>query len=148
MRAACEARYYYAEGYPACAENSRCLGWAWLSCFISISIFAALILISRCEGGSFLHLCADEDRSLGGHCWRIVGMELTSAVLLSSCVFFFFLRCFIKRKLVEPVSVDCRLVYTIVFVHYAWMSGVYVLFYRGAKQFMIFLGWCDRHALS
>lgn len=53
MRAACEARYYYAEGYPACAENSRCLGWAWLSCFISISIFAALILISRCEGGLF-----------------------------------------------------------------------------------------------
>lgn len=82
-------------------------------------------------------------RSLLAYCGY--GVDFSGAVVL---VFFFFLRCFIKRKLVEPVSVDCRLVYTIVFVHYAWMSGVCVLFYRGGKQFMIFLGWCDRHALS
>ena len=45
---------------------------------LTVSIFAvlSLILISRCDGG---FSSVDEERSLSGHCRRIVGMELTSA---------------------------------------------------------------------
>lgn len=63
----------------------------------------------------------DREACFGEHCWRIMGMELISVV---------FLLCFFRLLPVEPCACHYGLVYTMVFVHYAWMSGVYVLLYR------------------
>lgn len=82
---------------------------------LTVSIFAASFVFNiNFAVWWWLSSPVDEERGLSGHCWRIVGMELTSAgaVVLRS-VF----------SLLRPASAGgacvcgCRLIYTIVFVH-------------------------------